>query len=153
MNIGTNNRAWLLPALVILGVLFLYAGGWRWLPHFGGMGRHHQMMMGGVPQAYAGRHNPLAYSAENLAQGARLYRENCAACHGDQGRGDGPAANSLNPPPADLAWLMRMPMTQDDYLYWRISEGGARFGSAMPAFKGRLSESDRWKIIQFLKQL
>jgi mono/diheme cytochrome c family protein len=34
--------------------------------------------------------------------GADLYLRYCAACHGPQGRGDGPAAAGLTPPPADL---------------------------------------------------
>jgi len=34
--------------------------------------------------------------------GAALYRRHCASCHGTSGRGDGPAAAALNPPPNDL---------------------------------------------------
>lgn len=36
------------------------------------------------------------------ADGARLYREQCAACHGADGRGDGPDAALLLVPPRDL---------------------------------------------------
>lgn len=34
--------------------------------------------------------------------GAILYQRYCAACHGRTGRGDGPAASALTPPPTDL---------------------------------------------------
>ncbi len=37
--------------------------------------------------------------------GAVLYRRYCASCHGDTGRGDGPAAPVLCPPPPDLTQL------------------------------------------------
>ncbi len=35
-------------------------------------------------------------------EGATLYRTLCASCHGVDGRGDGPAAGALTPPPTDL---------------------------------------------------
>jgi mono/diheme cytochrome c family protein len=37
--------------------------------------------------------------------GEVLYRRYCAACHGIGGRGDGPAARTLSPPPTDLTGL------------------------------------------------
>jgi mono/diheme cytochrome c family protein len=36
---------------------------------------------------------------------------------------------------------------------WAIGEGGAAMGTAMPAFKGALSETERWKIIRYLEAL
>jgi mono/diheme cytochrome c family protein len=45
---------------------------------------------------------PLAASAAgNAAAGKALYTTNCASCHGDSGKGDGPVGKSLNPPPRD----------------------------------------------------
>ena len=35
-------------------------------------------------------------------EGAALYAKDCAACHGTGGKGDGPAASSMNPAPTDL---------------------------------------------------
>ncbi|MET0048325.1 MAG: cytochrome c [Sedimenticola sp.] len=110
-------------------------------------------MTRGLPDAYEGRNNPLLRTSENITQGHRLYSDNCAICHGNQGWGNGPGGRSLAPAPANLASLIRMPIAQDDYLFWAISEGGVQFGSAMPAFKESLSESDRWLIILFLRQL
>ena len=67
--------------------------------------------------------------------------------------GDGPAANSLNPKPKPLATEMKS--LQDDYLFWRISEGGAfaPFASAMPAWKSILSADEIWQVIAFLRTL
>jgi mono/diheme cytochrome c family protein len=40
-----------------------------------------------------------------LASGAQLYKNYCAACHGIEGKGDGPVVNFLKVPPADLSTL------------------------------------------------
>ena len=38
----------------------------------------------------------------SLAEGARLFKQNCAICHGDKGDGNGIAANVLDPKPRDF---------------------------------------------------
>ena len=39
------------------------------------------------------------------SEGAALFSENCAVCHGKSGRGDGPWSAGMNPAPADLTQL------------------------------------------------
>jgi mono/diheme cytochrome c family protein len=39
--------------------------------------------------------------------GGQIYKEHCAACHGSNGRGNGPAARSLRKPPPDLTTLAK----------------------------------------------
>ncbi len=47
---------------------------------------------------------PFELSAADIAAGAQAYRDNgCRMCHGEVGRGDGPIAASLQPPPRDFA--------------------------------------------------
>jgi mono/diheme cytochrome c family protein len=41
-------------------------------------------------------------SGERVARGAELFKANCAACHGDEGRGDGASAALLNPHPRNF---------------------------------------------------
>ncbi len=113
--------------------------------------RHRYFMQRGVPEEYLNSRNPLGGTADNLAAGRALYAANCETCHGPKGHGDGPTAKTLQPPPANIAALARMPMASDSYLMWTVSEGGAPVGSAMPAFKGSLSEIERWKIITYVR--
>jgi mono/diheme cytochrome c family protein len=44
---------------------------------------------------------------EAEVSGRALYADNCAVCHGDTGRGDGPAAGGMTPRPSDLTLLSR----------------------------------------------
>lgn len=98
--------------------------------------------------------NPLPTSEQNTQKGAELFQTYCATCHGKQGMGDGPAGQALSPRPANLSRSLQMPMlSRDGYLMWTISDGGVQFKTAMPPFKGVISEEDRWKIIHFLRTL
>jgi high-affinity iron transporter len=78
----------------------------------------------------------------SLARGAAVYQADCASCHGDLGRGDGPMGTGLDPKPADLAdGATLRDQSPLDY-YRRITIGVV--GTAMPAFETRLSADDRW---------
>ena len=48
----------------------------------------------------AQRNNRPADDAGNI--GRRIFVQYCSACHGLEGRGNGPVASVLHPPPADL---------------------------------------------------
>ncbi len=100
-----------------------------------------------VPPEYAGKTNPLG--AAGAASGAQVYRNNCEACHGAQGHGDGPAGVALEPAPKNLAQLSKV--ASDDYLFWRISTG--RPGTAMPPWKGVLSDEQIWQVISYVRTL
>ena len=56
--------------------------------------------------AVAMSHSP-ATSADDAADGAAEFKAHCAACHGESGAGDGPAASALRSPPPDLRLLAR----------------------------------------------
>ncbi len=60
-----------------------------------------------VPLAVsAGKGNNV--SSENLGNmGRRYYERYCSACHGMDGRGQGPVASILRTPPADLTQIAR----------------------------------------------
>lgn len=92
----------------------------------------------------------VPYSALSVASGARLYEAHCAICHGVSGYGDGPAARGLRPKPADLTAKHTADHTAGD-LFWWLTHGIKNSG--MPGFKDRLSEQERWDLINFLRAL
>lgn len=100
-----------------------------------------------VPPDHAGRSNP--FGPEAASEGEEIFSTNCATCHGPKGHGDGPAGQSLEPKPKDLAILQGV--AGDDYLFWRISEG--KPGTSMVAWKGILSEEQIWQIVAFIRTL
>lgn len=121
-----------------------------------GMGMQSGMMArhsAAIPAEYTGLTNPVLADEESLARGAELYTTHCASCHGDGGMGDGPAGTALDPAAAPIAHTSQM--LGDDYLFWRISEGGAMapFNSVMPPWSATLDEQERWDVINYVQAL
>jgi putative copper resistance protein D len=99
------------------------------------------------PSSYA--LSPVPYTTSTIARGAALYDQNCNACHGPLGRGDGPVAVSLTPRPANLAEHASSHREGD--LFWWIAHGIA--GTAMPSFAGSLDDTDIWTLVQYVRAL
>ena len=106
-----------------------------------------------VPASFAGKTNPVAKDAAAIDAGKQIYTDNCATCHGDSGKGDGPGGASLNPKPASLATLL--PAKQDDFVFWVVSEGGAASGksASMVAWNSTLSADEIWQTIAYIRTL
>jgi mono/diheme cytochrome c family protein len=113
--------------------------------------RHTTFMQYGVPKDYEGRQSTVPPGPETIAEGRKLYAVNCAACHGSNGLGNGEVAKALSPSPALLAYMIRRPISVDEYLLWTISDGGKQFGTEMPAFKDKLSGDDIWRIVAYMR--
>lgn len=95
--------------------------------------------------------NPIPPTNDSIAEGAELYEKWCASCHGDQGRGDGPVAQTLNPKPADLTIHAVIGVHSDGWLFNTITEGKPNTG--MPAFEDFISEEERWHLVNFIRTL
>ncbi len=100
-----------------------------------------------VPPEYKTLRNPLAPSEANLKTGRQIYAEECAQCHGDGGKGDGPEARSHYPLPADLTDAKRMATVADGEIFYQISEGRR----PMPSFKNRLTQGERWQLVLLVR--
>ena len=129
--------------MILLGVLFLAACGGE----SSTSANNENATLAPVPTEFAGLTNPLG--AEAADAGAEVFRTNCATCHGTEGHGDGPAGQSLNPRPRNLASIQAA--AGDDFLFWRIHEG--KPGTSMVAWKGILTDEQIWQAVSFIRTL
>jgi len=101
-----------------------------------------------APAAEAQKKNPVAASESSLAAGRKIYTKTCAMCHGKTGDADGPAVIELNIHPAKLS-DPQLATQSDGALFWKITTGK----KPMPAYGKRLSETDRWNLVNYIRTL
>lgn len=87
-------------------------------------------------------------AAANAGRG--IYTQNCAACHGLEGYGNGPNSISLLKKPANFSRPFYKQYS-DEMWYYRISEGVP--GTRMPQFRFKLTDEERWFLVAYLKTL
>jgi len=112
-----------------------------------------------------GTRNPYAALQESdpdgyrthLANGRRVYYQNCFFCHGDDMGGNGMFIHGLNPIPTNFTDPGTIPMLRDTFLFWRISKGGpglpdegGPWDSAMPVWEKFLTEDEMWDAVLFV---
>ncbi len=78
--------------------------------------------------------------AETLARGRQIYETNCAACHGADGTGKVLGA-------ADFTDLRLVDNRAPRDFYLIVTQGKG----SMPAWQGRLSQDERWAVIDYLR--
>lgn len=136
-----------LAAILVTGLAALAAaqgtmgGGQRMGP--GGMGG---MLM----------ESPIEPTKESLQRGGELFATHCAACHGPEGRGDGPAAQGMRPPPANL---YRVAGDWPDRAFYMVLAGirphlqrrAPAVARQMPNFAQVLSQEERWHIVNYIQ--
>jgi mono/diheme cytochrome c family protein len=101
-----------------------------------------------APAGEARKKNPIAPGEPSLAAGQKIYLKRCVACHGKAGNGDGPDAADLGIHPAKLSDPVTREET-DGELFWKITVGK----KPMPNYGARLSPTDRWNVINYLRSL
>ena len=98
------------------------------------------------PTTYA--QSPERYAAASIAAGSALYASYCASCHGADGSGDGPTAALLPLRPANLT-TGHVAHHRPGETYWWLTYGIA--GTPMPGFADRLTPTQRWQLVNFLR--
>lgn len=91
--------------------------------------------------------NPAADRVASANRGAGIWTTTCAGCHGAHGEGDGPVAANLAKKPKDLTRIAKPPVFPDGVIAYRIANGGV----VMPAWRGVLSDTDIWDLVNFIR--
>jgi mono/diheme cytochrome c family protein len=105
--------------------------------------RYHELLTAAVTP------NPTPSSPESINRGRELWRQDCEACHGASGRGDGPISANLQKQPKDLSKIAPPPVFPDGVVAYRIANGG----EGMPAWKSVLTTDQIWDLINFIRSL
>lgn len=93
----------------------------------------------------------FAFSADgDSAKGKVVFERLCVACHGAQGKGDGPAGLMMMPRPADFT-SQKVKSKPDAELIKSIQEG--RPPTTMAAFKGQLSAQQISDVLAYIRSL
>jgi len=84
-----------------------------------------------------------------MVSGAKVYKEQCAVCHGLPDEPKGAIQAGMFPVPPEL--FKGTGVTDDDAWesYWKV-ENGIRM-SGMPGFKGQLTEAQIWQVAVLVK--
>lgn len=105
-----------------------------------------QLAVVAYPETY--QSTPVPFDAISISNGSVLFSQNCATCHGPQGKGNGIIAKTFNPPPTDLLTEAHTAKhTAGDFFHWLTYGIGER---GMPSFSSKLSEEDRWDVVNYI---
>ena len=100
-----------------------------------------------APPEAVKRANPIPRDQTSIERGKNLFKTYCSACHGLEGRGDGPAAAGLNPKPPNLVKMAGHHADGD--IAWKIANGRG----PMPGWEKVISEEDIWHLTNFIQSL
>ena len=94
----------------------------------------------------------LAVSAQ-AQEAKQAYDKQCATCHGPAGKGDGPAAKMLKPPPQDFSTALKGMSDAD--IAKVIKEGGKAVGksASMPGYGTKLSDDQIKALVALIKDM
>ena len=93
--------------------------------------------------------NPVLPTTNNLRSGLKIYRDNCAGCHGDFGRPSHWGTTDFYPrvPQFDTE-----PPLKPDWQMFGIVKHGVRY-TGMGAWEGEMSDEKIWTVVTFLQNL
>jgi thiosulfate dehydrogenase len=88
--------------------------------------------------------NPLTHDKDSTKAGEKVYRKECAQCHGEHA--EGKTGKKVRPPlKSDV-----VKHASDGELFWLLANGSVRNG--MPSWS-ELPEGVRWQVVSFLRKL
>jgi putative copper resistance protein D len=120
-----------------------------------GMGKDHMAAMHALkervpPDLRAVAEPPVPADTDAEEAARQAFARHCAACHGDEGRGDGPAAAGLPAPPVDFRDPSHAGFYSAGERFWIITHGVPELG--MPGFGDVLDEATRWGLVHRIRR-
>jgi mono/diheme cytochrome c family protein len=105
------------------------------------------------PAAAKAMKNPVAADAASVDAGKAVFAKYCRACHGAEGKGDGPGAAMIKDvKPANLTDAKWDHGSTDGEIFTTIHDGiGPKF--TMDSWEGRIQDKDIWNVVNYIKTL
>lgn len=133
---GKNSRWLILIGLIVIflagaAALVLSIGSWT------------------IPAAAKQMKNPVPATEEAVDDGMFNYMKHCQSCHGADANGKSGRAEELSVKPSDLTDAREMGARTDGEIFWQITHGR----NPMPAFQGKLSDTERWQLVDYIRSL
>ena len=101
-----------------------------------------------IPADAATLKSPLEQNEALAARGKSMFASRCRACHGAEGRGNGPSSDPQHPA-ANLTDPAVASSNADGVLFYKIWNGKR----PMPAFRSQLTREEAWALVAFVKTL
>jgi mono/diheme cytochrome c family protein len=110
-----------------------------------------------VPPAHAfkltpedvARKNPAKFNTVSVERGKKIYKTQCAMCHGEKGDGKGEVVEEMKINPPDFTKPGLLDKRTDGELFAILGAGS----DAMPGQGSRMSETHKWNIVNYLRAL
>lgn len=96
---------------------------------------------------FGGNASVVVIENESAASGSELYTQNCASCHGADGRGQTDKGREYSTPDISTARFHRRHSDA------KISKAISKGGSGMPAFGKKLSQNEIGELVKFVRSL
>ena len=115
--------------------------------------QEHQHPAGGAhrhPQA-AKMKNLVPADATSIAAGKQIFEKQCAACHGETGKGDGKMAAQVNPKPPDLTDAEWKHGSTDGEIFLVIKDGAKN--TAMKPYNSKLTTHQIWDVVNYIRSI
>ena len=93
---------------------------------------------------------PIQATAENYMAGVKVYRTNCAICHGLPEQSESPTSKGMFPKPPELFKGHGVTDDPAGETYWKVANGIRLTG--MPAYTGALNQTEMWQVSLLLAQ-
>ena len=95
--------------------------------------------------------SPVPSSPTSIEAGSQLFQKYCRFCHGNTGKGDSPMAPKTMQPSnlTDATWTRG---SSEGEIFW-IIQNGAPPKYDMKGLKGKISDTDTWNLVNFVRSL
>ena len=104
---------------------------------------------GTISAADKARPNPVKFTDVSVERGQKIFKTQCALCHGDKGNGKGELAADMKLTVPDFTDPNTLKPRTDGELFTIIGSGG----STMPSQGSRLTETHRWNLVNYIRSL